>query len=287
MIREEPGGHGTTLLVGVSNPATADKLVRLAATLARGRPVEILLTHVVTVASQISLTTGGSSAEVMRARDFLQGVCAGARAEGTTARALVEVARSVEDGLLAAAESHEAAMILVGYSDETKGRGDRVVKEERFDRTMHRLARKAKAAVLVAKFRTGRQGSVLVPVAEGAPLGLTGLLCRSLAQEGSEFTFLHVAGPEESEVELRGRLIAQLREAGLADRGTLRIVASTDPVAGIVEEADAHDLVILGPSGRPGLLQRVFSGRTQRIAESVSASVILAWSRDAGADGAG
>ena len=52
-----------TLLVGVSNPATADRLVRISDLLTGERPWDILLTHVVTVANQIGLTTGKGAKE--------------------------------------------------------------------------------------------------------------------------------------------------------------------------------------------------------------------------------
>ena len=51
---KDPG----TLLIGISNPATVGRLIRMASILQEARPWEILLTRVATVASQISLPTG-------------------------------------------------------------------------------------------------------------------------------------------------------------------------------------------------------------------------------------
>jgi nucleotide-binding universal stress UspA family protein len=267
-----------TLLVGVSNPETADRLVRVSSILASERPWEILLTHVVTVASQISLTTGRSSPDVVRARDFLQRVQETARDAGVDARALVEVARSVDEGLLAAAESHDAAMILVGYS----GREEHTdTGEEEFDRAMHRVARKTRADVVVAKFRGEDLGRVLVPLGLEARMRLTGLLCRALAnQPGTSVAFLHVAEPGSSEAEARDRLTSRLAEAGLEALGPLEIVLAESPVEAIVAHAADRDLVILGPSGRPRFLEAIISSTGRKIAEAVPTSVLLAWGGD-------
>lgn len=269
-----------TLLVGISNPATAEQLVRISNILAGTGRWTILLTHVVTVADQISLTTAQSSPDVVRARDLLQQVQAQGREAGVRVRALVEVARSVDEGLLAAAKSHNAAMILVGYSEpetEVEDSGE----EERFDRTMHRVARRSAVPVVVAKFRGHQMSRVLVPVTAGAPLQATGLLCRALGGVGgTELTFLHVVSPDASLDAARTGLEELLKTRGVASLGSLRLVTSHDPVEAVVVEATGQDLVIVGPSGRPGLLSAIFSNKSQRIAEEAACSVLLVWNRD-------
>ncbi|MBT8488452.1 MAG: universal stress protein [Gemmatimonadetes bacterium] len=269
------------LLVGISNPDTAARLVGLSASLSRtsiqlpapgAQPV--LLVHAVTVANQINLGIGSSSPEVIRARDLLQAAGEAARNRGQRVRAIVEVARSVEAGLLSAAESHNASLILVGYSGDPV----RSEAEERFDRTMHRVARKARADVVIATFRRREHHSILVPVPEDAPLRLTSRLCRALeADTGAIPTFLHVAPRDASAGEARERVQARLASVFRGGEPQLRVVTSDDPQVAIMEESEGHDLVLLGPSRRPGLLDAVFSNRTRRIAESVSSSVVIGW----------
>lgn len=279
-----PGG---ALLVGISNPDTAARLVGLSSALARtplqraaGPPDRhagsqpVLLVHAVTVANQISLGTGRSSPEVIHARDLLGAASEAARDRGQPVRAIVEVARSVEEGLLSAAENHNASLILVGYS----GDEERSEAEERFDRTMHRVARRARADVVVATFRRPEHRSILVPVPEDAPLRLTSRLCRALqAHTGARPTFLHVAGRAASVDEARARMEARLAPVALGTDARLRVVSSDDPAAVIMEESERHDLVLLGPSRRPSLFDAVFSNRARTIAESISASVVVGW----------
>jgi len=268
-----------TLLVGISNPATAERLVRLAALLGRTAGWRLLLTHVVTVADQISLTTGQSSTEVVRARDLLEDVRGKLDPAAGEVGALVEVARSVHDGLLAAADSHRAEMIMVGYSEGTAEAGDGR-EEERFDRTMHRVARRSGKPTVVAKFRQAAMGRVLVPVTASASLQVTGLLCRALATlEETSVTFLHVANPDESLEDARDRVESRLEARGVAGLGRLLVSAAEDRIHAIVEEAERHDLVILGPSGRPGFMSAILSSTAERIAEEAPSSVLVVWDR--------
>lgn len=268
-----------TLLVGVSNPATAGRLVRLSSMVGGQGSWELLLAHVVTVASQISLTTGQSSTDVVRARDFLEKVMADAEVTGVRARALVEVARDVAEGLLAAAESHGADMILVGYSEESAEPGDKRAEDD-FDRTMHRVARKADADVVVAKFRGDGMDRILVPLAPEPPLLVTGALCRALgALPGVTMTFLHVVAADADLDDARRRVAERLEARGVAPLGDLVVREADDPVQAIVEEARSYDLVIVGPSDRPSFLDTMFSTRSAKIADEVPASVLMAWNR--------
>ena len=242
----------------------------------------MLLTHVVTVASQISLTTGGSSPEVVRARDLLQGVLARARSSGIMARGLVEVARSVEDGLLAASQSHHAGTILVGYSDLGSEAGETSHAEEWFDRTMHRVARKAHADVIVAKFRRESHERIAMPVSIGAQLGLPRSLLAALGgQPATEVTFVHVVGSGASVDDAQATVSAELEAGGLAGMGQLEVQASDTMVESVVAAGADHDLVILTPADRPRVLSRFYSSRAEKIAERVSGSVILAWGSEA------
>ena len=274
MSPKKNGGGHPTLLVGVSNPATVGHLVHLSSLLAGAGPFEILLTHVVTVASQISLTSGRSSPEVVRARDFLQGALREAEAYGLKARALVEVARSVDEGLVAASESRGARLILVGYSEEEANEDDR--REKRFDRTMHRVARNADCDLVVAKFRRKELRTILVPLGTEPRLQVTGLLCRALGSvAGTTFRFLHVIEPGSPAAEARRRAEEILASEGLTDLGDLDVVAGESVPDTIEARAVDFDLVILGPAASSSPMDALFTSTGEKIAERVPSSVLL------------
>ncbi|MEJ2207190.1 MAG: universal stress protein [Gemmatimonadota bacterium] len=146
---------------------------------------------------------------------------------------------------------------------------------------MHRVARKAGKPMVVAKFRRVEMRRVLVPVTASAPLQVTGMLCRALAEvEQTSLTFLHVAAPDESVESARDRIVDHLRVKGVAHLGPLVVVAAEDPVGAIVEEAQRHDMVVLGPSGRPGFMSAILSGKAEKIAEEAPSSVLLVRNRE-------
>jgi len=262
----------STLLVGISNPETLDPLLHLASILADAGPFEVVLAHVVTVAEQRTLDSGRSSPEAIRARDFLRRAVRSLAAGGIEARAVVQVARSVDEGLLSAAESRGARLILVGYSE---GHGDGEGEKE-FDRVMHRVAHGAETDVVVAKLRQEEMASVLVPVAPQPRLEVTGLLCRALHEgDGASIRFLHVIEPGEPESEAEGRLRERLDAAGLGDIGDVEVVAAPETVDAIAERAADYDLVIVGPATRPSLMNALFGSISERIAEGVPCSALL------------
>ncbi|MFH1765474.1 MAG: universal stress protein [Gemmatimonadota bacterium] len=271
-------GH-PTLLVGISNPATMSRLAHLSSLLAKTGPFDLLLTHVVTVASQISLTSGRSSPETFRARDFLREALREVETFGLKARALVEVARSVDEGLVAASRSRKAELILVGYSEEKDDEGGR--REKRFDRTMHRVARNAKCDLVVAKFRQKELKTVLVPLGPEPRLRVTGLLCRALgSMEGTTLRFLHVVPPDSSIAEAQRRMEEILESEGLSTLGELEVVA-TDSVLDILEtRATDQDLVIVGPAVPSSPMEAIFTSTGEKIAERVSSSVLLTRARE-------
>ena len=275
--KQNERGH-PTLLVGVSNPATKSRLVHLSSLLARTGPYDILLTHVVTVASQISLTSGRSSSETVRARDFLRGALREVEAHGLKARALVEVARSVDEGLVAASESKGARMILVGYSEEESDEDDR--REKRFDRTMHRVARNADCDLVVAKFRRKELRTILVPLGNEPRLKVTGLLCRALGSvAGTTFRFLHVIEPGSPPAEARRRAEELLASEGLTDLGDLDVVEGESVPDTIEAQAEDQDLVILGPAAPFSPMDALFTSTGEKIAERVPSSVLLTRAR--------
>jgi nucleotide-binding universal stress UspA family protein len=263
-----------TLLVGVSNPATLSRLLRLSSLLAEAGPFDVLLTHVVKVASQISLTSGRSSPETVRARDFLGEALREMESFGLQARGLVEVARSVDEGLVAASESREASLILVGYSEEDDEEDSR--RERRFDRTMHRVARNADCDLVVAKFRREEMKKILVPLGAEPRLRVTGLLCRALGSlEGTTLRFLRIIPPGSSVAEARRRTEESLAMGGLSGLGGLEVVVA-DVFLDAIETLTAdQDLVIVGPAGRSSPMEAIFTTTGEKIAERVPSSVLL------------
>ncbi len=269
----ESDGAISTLLVGISNPATMPRMLDLALRLHRVTGCEIVATHVVAVQSQMALQSARSSSEVVGARLLLQDTVEMAADLGVGARAVVEIGRKTGEGLIHAARTHAAAVVLVGYSEAP---GDPTEKgARRVDRVMHRVARGLDVDVLVAKFRKEQVDRILVPVESRSDLRLMGLVVRALlADSNASVRFLHVTPASSTSTEgedVRQRLI----DEGLLQLGELAVVARDDVAETLVGEADSHDLALLETSSVPSLVDDVFGTGAERIAERVSCSVLL------------
>lgn len=269
----ESGQDGPVLLVGIANPATVPRLMGLAANLATCASYRIVVTHVVTVPAQISLATARSSPEVAAATGLLRQAIRAGAGHNIRARGVVEVAREPHEGLVSAAQSREAELMLVGYSDVDThdGRGERA-----FDRIMHRVARAARTDMVIAKFRRETFDSVLVPVAGEANLRVTSVLARSISEgAGATVGFLHVVEPEADLTEAEGRFARLLEAHGLCELGPVEIIRTADPPGAIIERANAHDAAIVGAEARPSIAEAIFGNAAERIAAQASCTVLL------------
>lgn len=267
----------SALLVGLANPRTMPRLLDLAARIHAATTCAVVATHVVTVREQIALRSARSSPEVLAGRQLLQDALDCAADLGISARAVVEVGREIHEGLLNAARTNEADLVLVGYSPE-EGSMDT---SRGFDRVMHRVARGVDADLVVARFQTETAKNLLVPLKPDPNLRLIAVLLRALGTgDDTTVRFLHVAGTEETDAEERAA--RYLADAGLTDAGTVDVVRSDDVIDTIVAQAAGHDMVLLEDSPHPSLADDVLGSRAERIAERVSATALLVRARPRG-----
>lgn len=262
-----------TLLVGISNPATVPRLMTLAGLLAKRAEYEVAVTHIVTVPSQMSLSAMRCCPEAVSADRLLREAIRVAAEHGIKARGVVEIARHIHEGLASAVKSQQADLLLVGYSDDIPGQDE---SERAFDKIMHRVARGTRSDLIVAKFRRETINSVLVPVAGDPNLRLTGLLASAInAGTGAAIRFIHVvepgANPDDEELAFASLLAAH----DLKGVGEFEIIRTARPTAAIMEQADKHDLVIIGAAKRPSITDAIFGGMAERIASEVPCSVLL------------
>jgi nucleotide-binding universal stress UspA family protein len=261
------------VLVGIANPNTVDALMDLAASLASYADYSVVATHVVTVPPQASLGSARGSRQIAAARRVLVSAIRAAADRGLSVRGVVEVAREVDEGIISAAATQRAELILVGHSDIEPG-ADRA--EKSFDRIMHRVARGTRSDLIVAKFRRETIASVLVPVGRGTNLRVTGLLAQALAaSRDAAVRFLHVVEAEGEREERQRTLAGLLAEHGLVEVGELEIALSDNPLAAIVERANQHDLTIVGADPRPSLAESIFGSWAERIATQAECTVLL------------
>lgn len=271
------------VMVGIAEPEAAAGLIDLAVSIALSEGHEVIAVHVVDVPPQAHLGSVRGSPEMIEARTRLLAAIRQASARDVSVRGVVEVARDVAEGLVSAADTQGASLILVGYSDpDGEVDGDDEVRA--FNRVMHQVARNAQADLAVARLRHDRIGSILLPINRGRNLSLSGMLARTLSRANdAPVSIVHLLGDDEDEAETRQQIESRLAKEGLDDLGDLMIEpldAETSPVDGIIALADRHDLAILGASPRPSISESIFGGWPERIAREASCSTLVVRARN-------
>lgn len=237
---------------------------------------EIVAVHVVEVPPQAHLGSVRGSDEMVEARKRLLAAIRQAAADDVQIKGIVEVAREIDRGLISAAESQNASLILLGYSESGEDDDDGG-EERRFDRVMHKVARGVRGDLVVAKLRHEDLGRILLPINTGLNLTLSGMLARALSRANdAPVTILHLLREDEDEDEARARLEALLAKEGFEDIGELEIEeGETAPLDRMLELANHHDVAILGAESRPSIAESIFGSWANRIAREAECSVLV------------
>src|SRR5213596_2559209 len=106
------------ILIPVANPATAEELVRLGASLLDRRAGELTALGIVEVPEGMPLSEGATRAR--HARRLLQRVLDFAP-EGTTIHPIVRIGRHAAEGIVEAAAEQEADLIIFGWGGKSHG----------------------------------------------------------------------------------------------------------------------------------------------------------------------
>lgn len=277
------------ILVPLANPDTQYSLLMLSTALAKRRRAHLQLIHVVSVPAQTPLEAGRIEYEKRRweKKTLLDTASYHASEKGVQARATAIVAYSVSSAILSVADVEQPDFIIMGWRGE--------VQMSRTYRTdVASVLKIAKGNVLVLKDRGLHDiRRILVPVSGGlhAKLGLK--LAHELAAEwNASITALNVQvgrGPSAARSEFDRESIRLFQnEAEDFVRDTLNaagvkaevcVVVNTNIVRAIVQNAEEHDLVVMGASDEWALRRWLFGSIPDKVANQVQVSVLMVRSK--------
>lgn len=240
-VEEKSARSGPSrVLLPLLNPALAPPLLELGALLAGGPGGEVVVVTVAEVADAASLSQGMPLARAYR----VMMEASGHALPGIEARTLVRVSDDVAAGIGEAARETESDLLLLpwkGFAREP----DRV-----FGRVIDRLLADPPCDVALVRLPvpTG-PWRVLVAARGGSYAELAVELGQRLTADRGGLTVVHAAPPARSRADrpfepVRARLADVATTARLIEPGG-------DPRTAILGQAQTHDLVILGASGRP------------------------------------
>lgn len=269
---EEKAEPRYRVLVPVANPATAGTLLHLGGALAREQEGEVLALQVITVPDQVPLEEGRNRAAVERV--LLERAMAQAKEEGFAVKTMTRVAHSVAEGILDTAREEEVDFILLGWRGYTRSAGASM------GPIIDAVTRDAPCAVAVAK---GEEwpgaGKILLPTAGGPHARVAARLAMHLAEAyDSQVTGLYVQvgrGTPEQMEENRRSIDQTLNGLSFRRPPERKVIVAESVVEGVVREAEAHDLVLLGASEERLIDQVVFGSIPQQIAARVSKAAMI------------
>ena len=260
----------TRILLPVANPATAEELVRIAASLLDARTGTLTALGIVEVPEEMPLSEGAARAR--QARRLLQRTL-DYGPPGTRIQPIVRIGRQASEGILEVAHEEGSDLIVFGWAG-TAGHGVRRAAKgpvpsrapgARSRRTLAKPAlapvysptidavlREAPCDIAIVKQRdVGPVRRVLVPVRGGPNAELAVRYAASLADRaGATLAVLHLL-PSGASVAVRTQaekaLVSFIRRH--APNGAEPIVRETSNVrAAIVREAAGADLLVMGAS---------------------------------------
>lgn len=271
-LEEEKTKQSVRVLVPIANPDTAETLLRLAGTLVRQQGGKVIALRVITVPGQIPLSEGSSQAETDHV--LLDRAVDQATIEEFRVQTMTRVSRSISEGILDTAREERVDQILLGWLGESRSISNTM------GPVIDPVIKNAPCDVLIVQGdHTQEIHSILVPTAGGpnAPIGAR--LAATLSQiYRSTVTGLYVqvgrATPRRMEENL---LTIEDTLEGLTfnQPPEKKVIIANNVLDGILEEAKAYDLVIVGATEQGFFDQFAFGSIPLRIAAQAPNTSIM------------
>lgn len=271
---------GRPVLVGVDTLDHVQQLVRTAGDLARlgSGSVRLVTVAVKTAASPVSVLNDETIVREFAAEshELLEKV---QTPEGVTVDRDVIVARSAARGLLSAIEETDPTALVVGWRGRTS-RADAV-----FGTTVDTLVRNAPCDLYVERVGHEADGvdSILLPVAGGPHVEPAARSAAAIARRNDARVVVYSVQPSAD-----GNADAFVAEGRDAVRGfagddvrvETKIEERDDVTAAIVDEAPAHDVLVLGTTRQDLLRRKLLGSVPRRVVARTDRTVILARNGD-------
>ena len=252
------------ILVPIANPAIARKLVNFAKILAKRRDGEIIIANIVRLPYQTPLTA--SLREIGKVKKMVSELLNSEVPIG----GIVAVGHSVPEAILNLVDELKPNLIVMGW------RGKTFRKDVVLGSTIDPVLVKAKCDVVVVKF--GKDSlkfeKILIPTAGGPHALLACEIARDLANENSKIKLLYV-GKREEEKSVAEKAFREAEEI-LRGSGVLKeFSVHYNPAERIAEEAEKHDITIIGASEKPFLQNFLLGLFPEKIVRKTSKTVAM------------
>lgn len=272
-LKEEIAKQNRRILVPISNPDTAESLLHLAGALAKPENGKVIALQVITVPNQLPLSEGRIEAEANRM--LLDRAIDQATKEEFRVQTMTRVSRSIAEGILDTAREEDVDQILVGW-----GGGESRTISRSMGPVLDPIITDAPCDVLIVKgFNWTEIKSILVPTAGGPNAPIGALLASTLSRStGANVTglYVQVGRASSSRMAENQRILDKtFQNLPFQKEPEKKIITANSPLVGILQEAENHDLVIIGASEQGFFDQFAFGSIPQRIASQSPHSSVM------------
>ncbi len=264
-----------SVLVPVATAEQAEKLGQIGAMLAAQQDGEVFALYVAAVPPQLSLADG--RVFLKEGRSYLEKVIAIAKERDVPVHTMIRLGRNVAQAVRKTAIENASDLIVLGWPGSTNSAG-RV-----FGSVIDPIVDNPPTDIAVVRFRDQRPvRSILVPVSGGPNSRRAAELAISIAQEQPEALQTRVVlfGVVPTHPRTSARVRVQKTIDTLArqldfSRLETKIVEHDNVVDAILEEAKAHDMIVMGASHEP-LFQNILVGTVpEQVARRAETTVIM------------
>jgi amino acid transporter/nucleotide-binding universal stress UspA family protein len=266
-----------SVLLPVANERQAHPLAILGSAIAKEKDGEVLALHVVRLPVQLSLTE--SRHFLAQGKPLMEAVIEEARGFEVPVHTMIRVGRQISSAILDTARERDSNLIILGWPGYTQSHN------VAFGNVIDLLAKNPPCDIAVGRFRQREvPHRILIPTAGGLHTQLAIELAvaqahqyeRQYPERHPTITLLYVT-PEDANSGSMARGYELLRSlaAGVDYPLEALVVTAPDVVAGILREAEEHNLVIMGATEERLLDQRLFGSISERVARECTKTVIM------------
>ena len=261
------------IVVPVSDLATAPDLLGIAKAMVEGQNGKIILLAIVEVPQQRSLSEGAGQAQELRLK--IEDIPGLRQAENIEIQSMVRVSHQVWQGIIQAVHEEHADLLVLGW------KGFTTTPQRIYGTTIDEIMKNPPCDVVVAKTCTlGQCRRVLLPVRGGPYAELALELATRLSREvGATITVMHSV--EEDGTSAVGDEPYQAFQHLLeGTRQVTRVITvHSSASTAIIEEAESHDLIVMGTSAQLDDGPSALGPVTEAVARRVDKTLLIVKTR--------
>ncbi len=263
------------VLVPIANPENMERLLRLAAALAKEKDGELLVLRVLTLPEQLSPTQFDTS-ELEEQKEVLREARRICEELGIPSHGLIRVGHNVARAILETSTERHCSLTVLGWKGHSRSR------EKILGNIVDATVKYADTDIMLVKF-VGDEPirNILLPTAGGEHARWAEQYCATIAGAvNGKVTVCRVVPEEEPESQI-GEHQAMLREAvgRIAEKSGFEIeskLVRDDSISeGIIGAASDYDAVIVGATRKSIYPQILFGTIPEQIAKGANKTVIM------------